>query len=123
MRTVKRHHTGPIPPKGQRTTDRAHELYAAGKTVEEVAAELGVCRKSALDYRARCQRATGPAGPHRGQRYDAGHGHCSCGLRLFGDEEIPGQCNGCLPASAVDYLGRRGAPYAHAQLVKSFGGC
>jgi hypothetical protein len=36
--------------------------------------------------------------------------HCRCGLRLFGTEEIPGQCDKCLPLSAVEYLGRRGEP-------------
>ena len=104
---MKRHHTGPIPPNGQRNEDKALALFAAGKTVAEVAAELGLARGTARDYRTRAARRSAAVKPARSQKYMAYAPRCPvCGLRMFS-----GSCEECLPTSAVAYM-RSGEPAA-----------
>lgn len=78
---------------------KTRALMAECKTIDELAAALGVARRTAIDYRSRVRRADGLT------RYNSKHtqeqAKCPrCSLR--GEHE-------CLPDSATAYLGRVGA--------------
>lgn len=97
---MRRHHTGPIPPKGQRTIDRAAALIEQGKSNQELAEALNITRATARQYRSRlvCRSANRPP-----RACDVGEPHCPrCSLR---GEHV------CLPDSAVAYM-RSGEPAA-----------
>ena len=104
---MKRHHTGPIPPNGQRNEDKALALFAAGKTVAEVAAELGLSVGTARDYRTRAARRSAAVKPARSQKYMGEFPKCpACGMRMF-----TGRCDDCPKTDAVGHM-RSGEPAA-----------
>jgi hypothetical protein len=77
-------------------------MLAEGKPLDEIAGALGITRKCVRAHRNNAGLPTRTTEPDD-------YPKCRCGLRLFTEaERQQGHCNGCLPTSAVAFLGRNG---------------
>lgn len=86
---------------------RVIDLHSKGMSPGRIAKHLGVEIKTVRSYlKIYCDTD--------GKDDSDDTPKCRCGLRLFGNEEVPGQCDRCLPTSAVGFLGRRGESIAVA---------